>query len=587
MGMFKRIKLTILSIRKSIKRFPITICISSLLAFLLIYLVESQVTGDIKETIEKLCLVLGLGIPLSLCIGLLIEKFFNKNKLVSILLYLGGGLFLILYYHVFLKDYSLVSMSRYLGTMVFLVLGFLYIPRIGNKNDYEYYILDVINGFAITFIYSFVLFLGLSVIFVTIDQLFDINIKSELYLYLFLIIVFIFAISLFLSKLPPINERYGKIQYNRSLTVLLTYIVIPLISVYTLILYVYFAKILVTSEWPRGLVSHLVLWYSTLSVGVIFLLTPILEENKVARLFKQLFPKIILPILLMMFMSIYQRVAQYGITENRYYIIVLGLWVLGIMIYFSVKKPLENIIIPISLSIVVLISIYGPISSFSISKYSQNKRFEKILSENNMILNGDIIPNENVSKEDQREINNIISYFNRNHSLNDIKSLPNDFNLDDMESAMGFKYNPYININPFEEVRHFYYSINLEEPIDIRGFDYYVGINSWQEREVEGVGLTFKYNRPTNTLVISKEEKVLLEQDIGEFIKDIYEKQEANSTEVKNLLHPKDMSYEVSFIGLEDNFEFKFIFKNISGRIDENNNITIEGTEFILLVGKR
>ena len=492
MGILERVKSTVLSIRKSLKRFPLTILISSLLAFLLIYLIESQLSGDIKETVEKIALVLGLGIPLSLCISLLIEKFNRKNSSYSLLLFVAGGLFLIVYYNFFLDNKSLVAAYRYLATLIFLILAFIYIPRIGKNKDYEYYILDVLQSFAITFIYSAVLYIGISIILVTIDQLFDINIKSELYLYTFFIIVFVFAASLFLSKLPSIEREYKDIRYNKSLTVLLTYIVIPLITIYTLILYLYFAKILLTRQWPRGLVSHLVLWYSTVSVGVIFLLTPILEENKIAKLFKQVFPKIILPVLLMMFLSIYKRVAQYGITENRYFVIVLGLWVLATMLYFSIKKPLKNILIPISLSIIVLVSVYGPLSSFSVSKYSQNKRFEKILLENSMIVDGSIVPNENISKEDQREISNIISYFDRNHNINEIKSLPGGFSLDDMERVIGFEYRPHFMAD-FEEYRHFYYSINLEEPINIEEFQYFVNINSWQENELQVGDLILQY----------------------------------------------------------------------------------------------
>lgn len=583
MGLLNRVKLTVLNIKNSLKRFPITIGISSLLAFLLIYLIEAQPTGDIKETLEKIALTLGLGILVSLCIVLLIEKFFQNNRLYSILLYFAGGLFLVLYYFVFLDDLGNAAVYRYVGTVLFLVLAFLFIPRIKNSKDYEYYILDVLQGFAITFIYSFVLYAGISVILLTINQLFEIDIKSELYLYTFIIVVFIFAVSLFLSKLPSIEKEYNNVIYNKSLKVLLTYIVIPLISIYTIILYLYFAKIIITGIWPRGLVSHLVLWYSTLSVGVIFLLTPIMEENRVAKLFYKVFPKVILPILLMMFLSIYQRVAQYGITENRYFIIVLGLWVLGIMIYFSLKKSLRNIIIPISLAIVVLISVYGPLSSFSIAKFSQNRRFEKILKANNMLIDDKIVPNEKVSKEDQREISNIISYFSRNHSISDIKYLPVDFTVGDMESIMGFEYNPYF-VLPVDKFRYFYYAINSEEPINVGEFEYLVNINSWQENEIELGELIVKYNRQNNLLTIKMGDAVLLQQDMLVFTNDIYNRMSSEANDVKNLISMKDMTYDV-IPNDANNYYFRFIIRSVSGRVDEGDKVEMDSIEFILLVG--
>lgn len=583
MGLLNRVKLTVLNIKNSLKMFPITIGISSLLAFLLIYLIEAQPTGDIKETLEKIALTLGLGILVSLCIVLLIEKFFQNNRLYSILLYFAGGLFLVLYYFVFLDDLGNAAAYRYVGTVLFLVLAFLFIPRIKNSKDYEYYILDVLQGFAITFIYSFVLYAGISVILLTINQLFEIDIKSELYLYTFIIVVFIFAVSLFLSKLPSIEKEYNNVIYNKSLKVLLTYIVIPLISIYTIILYLYFAKIIITGIWPRGLVSHLVLWYSTLSVGVIFLLTPIMEENRVAKLFYKVFPKVILPILLMMFLSIYQRVAQYGITENRYFIIVLGLWVLGIMIYFSLKKSLRNIIIPISLAIVVLISVYGPLSSFSIAKFSQNRRFEKILKANNMLIDDKIVPNEKVSKEDQREISNIISYFSRNHSISDIKYLPVDFTVGDMESIMGFEYNPYF-VLPVDKFRYFYYAINSEEPINVGEFEYLVNINSWQENEIELGELIVKYNRQNNLLTIKMGDAVLLQQDMLVFTNDIYNRMSSEANDVKNLISMKDMTYDV-IPNDANNYYFRFIIRSVSGRVDEGDKVEMDSIEFILLVG--
>lgn len=589
MKFFDRIKSTLVSIRKSVRRFPVTVAVSTVLAILLIYTNESQLTGNSRETLVKINLTVGLGVPLSLCIGLLIERFFSKDKVKPILLYTIGVGFLVLYYFIFLKTiYGIATASRYFATMLFLIISFLYIPRIGRKNNYEYHIMDIWSSFALTFVYSFVLYFGVAAIFFTIDQLFDVNIEGELYYYMFLIVSLIFAVSLFLSKLPSIEEEYDWVEYTKSLKILLIYIVIPLITVYTAILYVYFGKILVTKEWPRGLVSHLVLWYSTLSVGVIFLITPILDENKVAKLFKVLFPKIILPVLIMMFMSIYQRIAQYGVTENRYYVVVLGLWVLGIMLYFSFKKPLRNIIIPISLSIVFLNSVYGPLSSFAISKYSQNKRFENLLTKNNMLINGEIVKNNEITSEDKREISNIISYFSSIHELKDIKVLPQGFKLDKMETVMGFKYEPYYSL-PYEQNKYFYYGTqNAEDAVDVKGYDYYIRMNSWSENKREVDGLILQYNRAKNILIITKDDKTILEQDIVKFVRDIYEKQEVKTPiGNKNMLNYKDMTYEIGFLGIEENMNLKFIFNEVNGRVDENNNIIVESVDFILLIGNK
>lgn len=582
MNFFRGMKNTLYSIKNSVKRFPITVVISTLLAFFIIYLNESNMIGNSRETIEKIILILGLGIPLTLCIGFIIEKFFPKNITISILMYVFGLGFLVLYYYVFLNNFRFIPIGRYIGAMIFLILAFFYIPRLKQKDMYEYYVLDVFSSLAITFVYSFVLYLGTAAIIFTIEQLFDISIKNQLYFYIFTIVVFVFGVSLFLSKLPNINEKYESNVFNKSLNVLLLYIVIPLITIYTLILYAYFAKILITMEWPTGLVSHLVLWYSIISVGVIFLITPILEDNKVAKLFKVWFPKIVLPVLLMMFVSIYKRVDQYGITENRYFGIVLGLWVLGIMLYFSLKKPLKNIIIPISLSIVVLNSVFGPLSSFAISKTSQNNRLEKVLNNNNMISNGKISSNPDISIDDKREISNIVSYFNNNHKLDDIKILPKGFNVENMEDVLGFKYEPYYSIQ-FERDRYFYYGFNLVDTIlDISEYDYYINMNSWNASNLEIEDLNIRYNQKNNSLEISRGGEKIGEINIKMFVEDIHTNQNTNEFQGKNIMDYDDMSYK-STVG---DLEFNIIFTNVSGRVDTSSNLTIESLEFILLIKK-
>lgn len=591
MKLHERVSSTLENIKSSIRRFPITIMIASILVISLIYLQESQLNLGNRGTIREINMILGLGIPLSVCIGLLIERFFNEDKLKSMILYIGGTGFLILYYFMFLadKDFNVVTMSRYGVVMLVLILAFLYIPRLKKDRNYEYYVMDIYSSAAITFIYSFVLYFGVAAIFFTIDSLFDVNIKGDLYYYMFLIVFFIFALSLFLSKLPTQENEFIDTEYTKALKVLLVYIVIPLISIYTAILYVYFAKIIVTMEWPKGLVSHLVLWYSTISVGIIFLITPILEENKTAKLFKVWFPKAILPILLMMFMSIGQRVGQYGITENRYYVMVLGVWVTGIMIYFSLKKPLKNIIIPFTLSIVMLNSVFGPLSSYSMSKMSQNKRLENILNRNNMIENGKILPNPDVDKEDRIEINNIISYFDSNHEVREINVFPKEADINQVDQLTGFKYeyyNPYVQN---QEIYFYYGSQNADDYIDIKDYDYYLNMNSWSNKRRNVDELTIEYNNSTNKLIVSKDGSLFIEQDILEFLKDIHEKQKLTTKNDKggDMLDYKDVSYEVLVPSNgEGEYKLKFIFTNINGKISKDDKFIVDGVDFILLIKK-
>lgn len=582
MNLSSRFKSIFLGIKQSLTRFPITIGISTLLAISLIYFNENVdiMAMDTQDNLIRFNMMLGIGILLSLCIDLLKENFFGGNKRRTILSYLFGLLILVLYYLFLLEDFDFVSMTRYAGIIIFLIIAYFYIPAIGNKDrNYEYRVIDIFGNFFETVIYSLVILFGIFAIFITIDNLFDVDINYKYYLYVFIITFFMFAVSFFLSKQPIVGEFFDQKKFSQSMKILLTYIVIPLITIYTIILYVYFAKILITWEWPKGLVSHLVIWYTGVSIGVIFLITPLIETDKISRYFKTLFPKFVLPVLLMMFLSIGQRIYQYGFTENRYYILVLGLWITFIMIYFSIKRPLKNVIIPITLSIIAINSVLGPLSSYSISKFSQNRRLNEILSRNSMISEDNIVKSSDISKEDQREISNILNYFDNNHKLKDVSVLADDFTTNDMEKVFGFNYSPDI-WGSLDNERYFYYRTELlDKPIDIEEYGYYIQISSWTDNTIEIDDLIIIKSRNSNILSIQNNEGKLIEIDIKDIVLDLIDDIKTSLDNEEQQMDPDDMSYEME----ADDIKIKFIFTNISG-VETDNDVDYHNIEYVLLI---
>lgn len=577
-GLFKS---TIKAIYESIKRFPITIGISTALVIMLIITNEKQgiLSIEIIDILRRVDAILALGIPLSLCFKLIFEKRDTKIVIQTLVYVLGAG-FLVFYYFFLLKNFKMVSTTRYIGVSVFLYLAFLYIPWIGNKEHYEFYVIKVLASFFLTVIYSGVLYFGLSAILFTIDKLFNAHIPSKLFFYMLLAVAGTFAPSFFLAKIPRNNHKFSASDYPKPLKVLLLYIVIPLVTVYTAILYAYFAKIIITRNWPIGLVSHLVLWYSVITVGVIFFIFPILSENKLAKYFTFWFPKIIIPIIIMMFFSIGIRIKAYGITENRYYVLVLGLWVLGIMIYFSLCKKQKNIIIPISLSIIALNSVFGPLSSYTVSQYSQNKRFEGILTRNNMLEDGKVkAAGSNISEEDKTEIIRIMDYFSRYHSLKNIKSLPSDFEIRDTEKVFGF---PYTAENNSEVSDYFYYSSRGKEQIvNVSGYDYLIQMNAYSNKQDIDESTQVKFDIDTATIDVVQNGAIIYEKKIDGFIANIDNKYKGSLPKDTSNINPKDLTFEDE----NENVKVKFIINYISGiRVGSSGKINTKDVEFKLLL---
>lgn len=566
----KIVKDSVKSIYDSIKRFPITIGNSLVLVIMLIIINENQFNLNEKtlEVFQRINMTIALGIPLSLCLKLIFEKK-DVNKVNEIFICILGIGVLVLYYFYLLKGFDNISITRYVGLNIFLYLAFLYIPWIKNEDCYENYIIKVLGSFFLAIIYSVVLYFGFSAIIFTLDKLFSINIEWKIYYYMSLIVFIVFMPSMFLAKIPYNNYDFSKIDYPKPLKILLLYIIIPLIIIYAAILYAYFIKIIITRNWPIGLISHLVLWYSIIAVGVIFFIHPLIDENKLAKNFIFWFPKIIIPIIMMMFFSIGIRMNQYGITENRYLVLVLGIWVLGIMIYFSATKKLKNIIIPISLSIIVINSIFGPLSSFSISKYSQNKRFENILTRNNMLSNENIVKAESeVPLKDRTETSMILEYFDENHSLNNVKYLPSNFKIGDMEKLFGFSYT-YAQERNIEGDEYFYFSTDsFKTSIEINDYDYLIDMNGLIDNEISiGDSAKARYNTYDRAFEIIENEKIIYEKSIEDFVKIIFDKHK--NTPYATEIDIQDMTFEDE----KGRVKVKFIFDEISLESDDRETI--------------
>jgi hypothetical protein len=118
----------------------------------------------------------------------------------------------------------------------------------------------------------------------------------------------------------------------------------------------------------------------------------------------------------MLVLAIWRRISDYGITESRYIVLVLGLWLIGITIYFIVSKSKSIKIIPASLCLIAFFSSAGPWSASSISKLSQLQRLEQTLTKHSILMNGKV--NKIITEipfKDAKQISSIVKYICEMH----------------------------------------------------------------------------------------------------------------------------------------------------------------------------
>lgn len=567
----------ITAIQKALERFPMAIIFAAATSFMTIYMTEKN-RFQWEQGLSRFIGVLGLGIAVYLSIHMFLEKINKEKDKIRFAYYGGVAILLILYWQFVYVEINMVTISRHIGLILIFILGFAFIPYVKRNDNYEMYIIKVLGRMLQTIVYSIVLMIGISAILATLKYLLELNIKYEYYSYTLLLIVGVFAPSFFLGGIPRKGEFVAREKYSKALKILMLYIVMPLISIYTGILYIYFGKIIITQSWPQGLVSHLVLWYGVVGAATLFLISNLKKESKWAKLFSTVFPISILPLVVMMFISIGIRIKSYGITENRYYVVALGIWVLGTMVYLIAARKKQFIILPISLAVIMVISILGPLSSYSVAMRSQNKRFVQLLNNNNMLAYNQLVKaSGEVTLADRRDMSSILHYFERNHSLSQVEYLPKDFEISNMETIFGFQdAEGYV----YEANRYFYF--NSQEnfsAMDINGYDYMFQVVSYNSgTNIYGKGINANYKQQERKFVLYEDGNEIYSKTMDEYAKNLLEK-------YGDSYNGKGSVESMIFEDENEEVKVKFIFRYLSGeKFGSTEELNTVDCDFIVLV---
>ncbi len=505
----------------SIKRFSEAAGMAAATVTILMIMNHWRAPKETVDLLTRMAMTLAIGFPISLTLRILAEQETRwRSKLPAFLLPLTLAIQLIFFIFL-LKELNPITISRYVAYSLVCYLAFLFIPYLSGRKHFELYVLDLFMKFCMTFLYAATLFLGLAAALLTINLLFAARISDKLYLDLWLLCAGLFAPLCFLGEIPARTQTFEPEHYPSVLRVLFVQILLPLLSVYTVILYAYFGKILLTKTWPQGLVAHLVLWYALCATLLIFILHPLRERHGSAERFAKYFPWFILPLLAMMFVAMGKRIAAFGVTENRYYVLAAGVWVTGCMLYFCFRRRPRNVLLPVTLAIVAFLTVTGPWSSFSVSRYSQNKRLESLLTKYGLLADGALVPRPQLSTEAKQEICSILAYFRNNHNLKEISLLPDDFTIDKMEEVFGFAFTPQGRIGP-DGREYFYYQLADEDRlISLEDFEFLADLTQlYTEKTISQKGLTLTYSSQKKMLVILENNKEIYKKNIADLIKE-------------------------------------------------------------------
>ena len=582
----ENVKKFLLHFKSGFERFPITIILAFLHFITGIYIAEVR-SFQSDEFVEVNLLLFG-SVFITAMFEMLYEKYFYKKNR-----WLVRGIYSVITFAV-----SIIVFVEYLRTNDYYniyyftlipisIVLFLLIPILKKKENKEKYLQSVFSNFVITGIFVAVLWIGIEIILTTVNYLFFNSGDSlffRLTMYSFWFIAEIFGASLFLSLLKKPDDNLENYEFPFIFNLLIKFVIIPLIIIYTGVLYIYMTKVLISMHLPKGLISHLVLWYTAFSVAVMILITPFTQKDKFFENFKKYFPYFSIPLIFASLFAVFQRTYQYGITENRYYVLISIFWLFFCMILYIRKMNITGIFI--SLITCLVISVYTPLSAKNVSNFSQSQRLKRMLVKYGALKDGKISKiTQKLNNSEGSQIYTTLQYISDNSTIaklnfknekGEVYSTLGDLEkgLDVKESWKDYYYRSDDEGN-YEERKVVTYKVknieNSEIISDIAGYDNFISYkNVYNEDPINQENESEKYK-----IILKNKTITINSKDGAELAKINYEdavKQIVAKLRTSKLPDTNDTVYEVpqkdlEYIGTIGKINYKISLRSIDDEI--------------------
>ena len=553
-------------LRNAVTRFPLTFV--SIIALAVMIVVNSQTHS---EVIYMRWISAGiLSTLVTLAFYLFAENRFNKWITHAInLVLIGLAVWLCATFPKEIPDANGIQLALLVLSLALAILFAGYISEKKSLTWWEY-LQNTLFQLAISAFFAGILMGGLSLALVSLDKLFGINIKSSIYQYLSVFCFVLFAPSYFMAQISQKNtsEQGLSIPYPNIFKILGLYILLPILSIYTIILYGYLFKIIAVWELPNGWVSWLVSILGFAGFLTMIILHPLYlkGENKIIQIFTKFFPVFLFPLLILMFVGIVRRFSDYGITINRLLVLILNIWFFGISIYLFISKSRQPKWILISFSAIAFLSAIGPWSVINITEKSMKNEFTQLLKEANW-TNSKQIKSTLLAKEKQQRLADVAYYLQRTYGVETIRpmfsSLGENADADNLIKALG--------ITDPKIIRDNYFSISIpESSYEFNIADYKKAIHLRKQFDSNVL-----YKSDSLTILIESQQLKIL-QNKKETTITLEQIIENGKYGKRQSINPEDLFVE--------NSGFKLIVFDLDGQLKMDNSITINYLNGILLL---
>jgi hypothetical protein len=321
----------------SFPRFPEAIITSFLLG---LFMVINNEWLDFNVVVNDITIALAVLLPLMISVTLLIERLPNlkgyRYWLVGLGLFIAFGFFMYLRF----ESMATIEIIRFTNLAYALYLLIIFLPFLWDLPQIEIGIVLFFTRFFTALFYSLVLFLGIVIVLVSANVLFNLSIALSVYTNIFIIIMTYVFIPILLATYKKkddvlVLERDFHIIWQRVFLL----VIAPVISIFTGLVVLYFLTGLINLDTYNTEVytfSALVIAFAGISTQVA--LRPFQDKNLFIKNYVRYFHFALILVMLGYYLELFKLIAIQGIGLGITIQLILGIWPIAYGVFMMIKR---------------------------------------------------------------------------------------------------------------------------------------------------------------------------------------------------------------------------------------------------------
>lgn len=376
-------------------------------------------------------------------------------------------------------------------------LALLLCRRAGENRRFTQHLLTYAAAFCSSLLFAGIFFLLVGTIYHSVTYIFNIweGAASDVWAYDTLFSFLLLAPTLFFALADTFEQDDW--QTGRAGAGFINWLLTPALLIYTVILYLYAAKILLLWELPKGGVAYMVLGY-TAALTAVKALRELLPGNRPFEGFFRRYSLVTAAPLLLFWLGFLRRIGEYGFTDWRVYLLVCGaICTAAALLFLHPRTGRYHYVAALSFVLFFSVAFFPPLSADRIGIRSQERRAQRLARETGMLLPDnrlDLTPRseaDSVYIPQYTELGEALDYLCREDQKRafarfGLKEMAQYYNLFPSSYEQRVRYPGWdtdIDIDTIAVEGPLFLRRNRQEPIALDGFRtlYPVNINSYED----------------------------------------------------------------------------------------------------------